>query len=142
MNNIFNKISIIAASISILMVIAVTVWTIYPYKPIIINKEPIEILTSEVGRGKPLTYRIDYCKNTDAPSIIQKAYENDIIFPASTTQPLNSKGCRVVNVSQVIPYELPSGRYRLKIVFTYRVNPIRSVSVVAYTDYFNVTERE
>jgi len=142
MNNIFNKISILAGVLAIFMVVIVTFWVIYPYKPIVVNKEPIEILTKEVGRGKPLTYRIDYCKNTNAASIIQKAYENDIIFPASTTQPLNSKGCRTVNVSQVVPYELPSGRYRMKIVFTYRVNPIRDVSVIAHTDYFNVTERD
>ena len=124
------------------MVGVFTFWSVYPYKPMVVNKEPLEVLTPEVGRNQPLTYVIDYCKFTDAQATIQKAYENDIVFPSSITHPKNDNGCRVSNISQVIPYELPSGRYRLKIVFTYRVNPIREVSITAYTEYFNVTERD
>lgn len=138
----FFIISILTILSAVIMIGVITFWTIYPYKPMVINKEPIEVLTKEVGRGKPLIYRIDYCKNLDVPATIQKSYENDIIFPASTTHPVNNVGCRVVNISQVIPYELPSGKYRLKIVFIYKVNPIREIAVTTYTDYFNVTERD
>jgi hypothetical protein len=118
----------------------VTYWASYPYKPIVINK--IEVLTPQVGKGKPLIYRLDYCKNTDLESQVQKSYENDIIFPASIQIATNPRGCKVNKVSQIIPYELSSGRYKLKISFIYQVNPIRKVTVITYTDYFEITERD
>lgn len=141
-NKLLYIVSILSILSGVIIIGITTFWLVYPYKPMTVNKEPIEVMTGEVGRGKPLIYRIDYCKNVDVPATIQKSYENDIIFPASTTHPVNNVGCRVVNISQVIPYELPSGRYKLKIVFTYRVNPIREVSITAYTEYFNVIERD
>jgi hypothetical protein len=108
------------------MIGTVTFWLTYPYKPMEVNS--IKVLTPEVGKGKPLTYQIDYCKYMDIQPNIQKAYENDIIFPASITSPKNELGCRVSKISQVVPYELPSARYKLKIVFVYKVNPIREIS--------------
>jgi hypothetical protein len=101
----------------------------------------IKLLTPEVGQGTPLIYELDFCKNMDLQASVQKSYENDIIFPATTQLASNPTGCRVNKVSQPIPYELPSGKYKLKIVFTYKVNPIRDIVVTQYTDYFYVTER-
>lgn len=141
-HKIANIVSWLAIISAVFLVVVYTYWATFPYKPIVINKEPITVLTRVVGKNKPLIYELDYCKYMDLPAEVQKSYENDIIFPASIQTATNLKGCKVNTVSQIVPYELPTGRYKLKIAFLYKVNPIRTVTVVAYTDYFQVVERD
>lgn len=134
--------SIFSILSAIVLIGVLTFWAVYPYRTMVVNNDPIQVLTPRVGKGKPLIYRLNYCKYTDKQANIQKSYVNDITFPASLTIASNLKGCREANVSQIIPYELPSGEYRLKIVFIYQVNPIRTISVVAYTEKFLLIERD
>jgi len=134
--------SILTLLSAIGLIVLVTFWSVYPYKTLVINKEPIEVLTKEIGKGLPLVYRIDFCKYTKLNATVQKAYENSITFPASMVVGGNATGCKVMDVSQVVPYELPSGTYKLKIIFIYKVNPIRDVSVTTYTEPFHITERK
>lgn len=134
--------SMLTISATTFLIVLLTVWAVYPYKLLVINKEPIEILTKEVGENKPLTYRISYCKYTKLAATVQKSYENSIVFPATTQIGSNDTGCRTVDVSQAIPYELPTGTYRLKIAFTYKPNPIREITIISFTEPFRVTERD
>jgi hypothetical protein len=139
---IFNIITYLTFFSAFIMIATITFWLTYPYKTLEVNKEPIKIVTPVVGKSTPLIYEIDYCKFTDKVCEVQKSYVNDITFPASITQASNFEGCRVARIAQVVPYELPSGTYRLKIAFTYYVNPIREITVIAHTEPFKVIERD
>ena len=129
---------IISLILSSFILLLMFFWTLYPYKPIVINKEPIKVITKEVKKGDILIYELDYCKNDVNDVSISRSFVDGIIFTTPSITVKNPIGCKVSNVSIQVPETLPEGEYYLKVSYSYQVNPIRKVSVDSTTETFTV----
>ena len=113
-------------------------WLYFPYKTIVMNK-PVTTDKQEYKTGELLTYKVDYCKYTTKPAIINKRFIDGVTFSMPTFKALNPKGCRSQNVTMEIPH-IPSGNYKLDIVYSYQVNPIRTIDYGFSTNDFLVVK--
>lgn len=129
---------IISLILSSFILLLMFFWSIYPYKPIVINKEPIKVITKEVKKGDILIYELDYCKNNKNKVEISRSFVDGIVFATPTVTTENPLGCTVSNISIQVPETLPNGEYYLKVSYSYQVNPIRKVSVDSTTETFTV----
>lgn len=133
---ILNYFSILTLLVSTFMVLTVTYWSAYPYKPLEIKE--VRVLDEEVNAGGFINYEIEYCKNIDLTATVSRAFINGVIFTTPTIITNNPLGCHK-NVHQAsVPSELPSGTYSLRSIWSYHVNPIREVTVTNTTNTFKV----
>lgn len=133
--NTFSYISLLG-SFAFLAVIGF--WVLYPYKPLVINKEPMEVLTPKVKAGDNLVYKVEYCKYMSLNTSISKSLVDGIIFQLGSTIGNMSIGCGTNTIYVNMPKELPVGEYKLKEIWEYQVNPLRKISVTAQTEKFEV----
>lgn len=113
-------------------------WSLYPYKTIEIKD--IRLIDKEIGSTELLGLEIDYCKYIDRKAVVERVFEDGLYFPGSPIESNEPKGCRTVVRYMDVPKCLLNGQYRLKLRWTYDVNPVRDISVEEYTDYFNVID--
>lgn len=112
-------------------------WAVYPYKPLVIKNNPMPTYEKQVRAGDFLSYDVDYCKNTELPALVTRAFVDDVVFASPQIISDNEKSCRKHTVKIMIP-NIPPGKYFVRITYTYEVNPIRSVTVTAYTQNFEI----
>jgi hypothetical protein len=116
-------------------------WLCYPYNPIEFKNERFIVDTPIVEQGGYLSYTIEYCKDNDLIPVVSTSYVDGIIYQTpNTPQPFYGNDCEPKNFLVYIPKALPPGKYYLDHMFTFKVNPIREVSVEAKTEMFEVIE--
>lgn len=140
MKNAYNIFIWFSLLIAFLLILLLGFWSIYPYKTIEFNKNSglIQNLDKTVKRGDRVRYLIDYCKFTDEIPTITKFFIDGVIYETPKTIGVADKGCRVEISDAYVPKAIPEGSYSLKIVATYKVNPIRTIQVVSHTENFFV----
>lgn len=139
-NRAFFILSIFAIGMGIITVLTVLFWLLYPYNPIVFNDSVFPILNKTVKAGGRLSYTSDYCKYTNLTAVVSRTFVNGLIFitpPSITKRP---SGCHMISVEVPIPHELPPGKYHLENIYSYQVNPIRTVTVFQNTEEFEVVE--
>jgi hypothetical protein len=130
----------VSLGISFLFLILLIVWSVYPYRPLVVNNHPYPVLTRQVKQGGILIFEMDYCKYTDNEVTISRRFIDGLIYTVSNLTAYNPRGCRKVLITEDIPQNLPSGEYVMSFNYTYEVNPIRRVTVTAHTQKFEVIE--
>jgi hypothetical protein len=118
------------------LVALVTFWLVYPYKPLELSN--VKLNKTEVSRGEHVLVSADYCKNIKKPATLFVSFVDGIIY---NTQPQImdlETGCHKANLSIYIPKALPTGKFLLKGVFRYKVNPIRTIEVNHLTGDFEI----
>ena len=137
-----NTISFISVVSAILLILLVIYWLIYPYKTVKFSYPKFPVLNKNrtIKRGDNLFYQVDYCKYVDLPSLVTKAFSNDIVFFVPETTGNSPTGCHSVNIQMQVPADLPMGDFHVMLTYTYQVNPIRSVTVRQETEEFKVVE--
>lgn len=112
-------------------------WWLYPYK-IVEMKQPYEVLTPEVKQGEILIYKQDYCKYTSKVPTVQRYFVDGLIYAMAEASPTLKEGCRTNLASILVPRNLPTGKYYMRTIVTYKVNPIRNIIFEFSTDEFRV----
>lgn len=114
-------------------------WLVYPYKTAEF-KLPFEVMNENkiVMRGERLRYKIDYCKYTDQMPDVTKFFIDGVIYETPASPGLARIGCNVDISDVYVPRAIPPGKYSLKIVARYKLNPIRTIEIVNYTEPFTV----
>ena len=125
-------------------ILLISYWLLWPYTPMVI-KEPIEIMNTNktVEAGKVLVYKMDMDKRTALPCMITKQIVNGFII---TSSPIIGN-LRPGKYSKTFPLTVPnfadSGMNKLKWSGTYHVNPLRRITVVAWSEpFFIVTNKD
>jgi hypothetical protein len=115
---------------------------IFPIKVVDINVERFNILNENntVKAGGTLKHEVEYCKYVDMPSSISRQFINGLIFSMPESIVNNPTGCNKIIANTIVPHELPTGKYFLRTVVRYDLNPIRSFSVTIDTEEFTVIE--
>jgi hypothetical protein len=137
--HLFSCVSFMTLASAAAILITLFFWTLYPYKPLVINNRPLPIEQKEIEMHETINYTLDYCKNMNIPVTIRRKLKDGIIFtlPEITTG-VNTIGCRVETYALEVPHSLPAGEYIMIIEYVYQVNPIREVVVTTHTEKFEV----
>jgi hypothetical protein len=113
-------------------------WMYYPYKPLIIHD--LRIL-NEPKIGGEIKYEVEYSKLSDLNSTITRELVNShaIIFPTVVSHvPVTGKDNRKIK-KDVLPLKgIVPDTYYFKWSATYEVNPIRTVTISARTECFEL----
>jgi hypothetical protein len=114
---------------------------LYPFKTLDV-KQPIQILNTnkEVCAGQYLEYKFEYKKFTNKPALVSKQLVNDYIitFDDYTSNVPIGEGIVLNRTGVKIPENAPTGRYKLRIAFTYHINPFSTQVVRVESEYFTV----
>jgi len=111
-------------------------WYLKPYKPLELSNVTLDRV--EVNRGEHIHISADYCKNINKPATLYITFIDGIIY---NTQPQImdlETGCHHTTLSIYIPRALPTGKFMLKGVFRYNVNPIRTIDVNHLSEEFTI----
>lgn len=133
---IFNRIIYYVLSSVILISQGLLVfWAFWPYDPLTI--EELKVLNSSDGF---FTYKITTNKKIDLPATVSRQFIDGvvIILPPITTnlEPGRTEMYDKVSLQHAVP-----GKYVFKWSATYKVNPLREITVSATTDCFEVKEK-
>lgn len=117
-------------------------WLLYDYQPFVLNTDPIQLYPSQILSGGLAILVIDYCKNNEVTGFI----EIKLIGNASQVELPSSfgrfpKGCGLSDIAVRIPSDTVPGIYYLDYTLTYRMNPIRVVTVHVKTELFEITDK-
>jgi len=113
-------------------------WSVYPYKPIVFKDKVFHVIQEKVKAGGLFTYASRYYKKTEIASNVSCEYINGLSFSTPMTISNKPIGEQNLNITTIIPKELPPGKYVRKCVYRYQVNPIRIVTVIMQTEPFEV----
>lgn len=130
-------ITTIATSFVFLAIVAY--WTIPSWQPFTFYTDKIPINTPVVRAGEPVVWTVDFTQNYGGQRVtVDRAIENGVSIFIPTTSYTTEKGRRTITRQQEIPDYIPSGTYHIKIINYVRINPMKSVTVVRYTEDFTV----
>lgn len=116
-------------------------WLAYPYNPVVFKDSVFPIVEKDIKAGHPLTYISRYCKYTkDGYSQISRTFVDGIIFVTPPTTSFRPIGCQSINVQIEVPFNLPPGEYHLHNIYTFQVNPIRTIVIEKDSELFIVTK--
>ena len=136
----WNFMSTLIVALLILIVLVVTFWMVYPYKVAEFKNIPFPIVNenSEVKRGDRIRYEIDYCKYTEDTPMLTKYFVDGVVFGTPKSPSVVPIGCGKIISDAYVPKALPAGEYSLEIIAEYKVNPIRTIQFINYTQQFIV----
>lgn len=114
-------------------------WLIYPYTPITVES-PILITNpnKQVKAGEELVYKITYEKKMDIHGILTRKLINEFKIDLADSPAASPVGKDSDKVPIPIPRGADPGKYRLWWSATYKVNPIRTVTVSAESEEFEI----
>lgn len=139
----FHIISLLSIVMGAVLIVLVTAWQLWPYQPIVYKDAVFPISHKTVHAGSMVHYTVNYCKNMDIPAEVTREFINELIFVTPTTISNRPVGCHSIEISVLVPSELPTGHYLMRQHYTYQVNPIRTITITKDTEAFfvmNATE--
>jgi hypothetical protein len=137
MDKILFRISLLMLGVMSITLLLVAYWMFWPIEILRITRT--EVLTSVVKRGEYLRYLVTYTKICDIQGEVHRSLVNDrtvsLVVGDSSRKKLGS--C-LDEIDVFIPTNMWSGKYKLRVDVIYEVNPLRSVRVTYYTDWFEI----
>lgn len=140
MNKVISVIQWLGIFIAWVLILVGGFWLFYPYKIAEFKNLPFPIVNEGkvIKRGDRVRYRIDYCKYTNAMPHVTKYFVDGVLFELPQVPSLVTKGCGSLISDAYIPKAIPEGNYTIKTVTEYKVNPIRKITIINYTEPFTV----
>ncbi len=116
-----------------------TYWMLWPYKPNVV-KEPIRILNpnKQVAPGDDLIYEMDRISTSTVPGEITRQLINEFVISYAPQTGTVPTGKAIFKVRLKLPSSADPGKYKMKWTGAYKVNPIRTVYVTAWSEEFEV----
>lgn len=93
--------------------------------PAVVNDVYSHVDVAVPGQTIPVT--IDWCKYTTETGIVNITWINDLVYPQTPFDPVVSTvGCRITNMSFLVPVNLPPAEYTVMGEVVYHVNPFKT----------------
>jgi hypothetical protein len=142
MRKILNLVSYLTLLMALVVVLIVTYWMTYPYKPVEFKNLPHKIDTKQIKAGEYLTMNVDYCKYSTVVPVINTAFIDGIIYYVPQEGTINTvkPGCGENKVFIYIPKALPPGNYSVHRTWKYKVNPLRTITIYTQSETFEVVK--
>lgn len=128
---------------SIAVIIGVVAfWLLYPYEVVTLTPEVHPIVNNQrvVVQGESFAYTFAYDKKMDVRGSVSRVFVDGLRFQAEGAPPVLPSGKGVAVIEVRVPRTLPPGRYHLEISKAYKVNPLRTITIVNRTEKFLVIE--
>jgi len=115
-------------------------WLLYPYKVVEFKNSPYPIMNENktVKKGEDLIYQVDACKYLNAVPDLTRFFIDGIIYETPKSVGAVEMGCHIQDISITVPKAIPTGVYKMKFIARYKVNPIRVIEYVNYSQSFMV----
>jgi len=129
---------------TVVVYMVLTYWLLWPYEPIVIHSIDIMNKNNIAYAGENLKYQTHYTKEMSYPVV--KVTRQIIDGSVFVLEP--GKGSRLpvgehrVEVEVPIPENVCPNIYSFHLTAEYKVNPIRTVTVVARSNTFIIKKRE
>lgn len=132
---------------TVILVIVLYCW-FYPYKTIVFLNEPFPIVNDGLERdkdtgypilypGDKLYYQVEYNKYINKKCFVTRQLMNDYIITLDNLVGNVPNGYNKIKSCDVkIPLDCEPGKYYLRTTFSYQVNSLREISVIADTETF------
>lgn len=139
---ILNLVSYLTLLFAFIILATIIVWEIYPYNPVEYKNIPFPILNENktVKKGDHVFYEIDACKYTDQVPELVKFFVDGVAFETPKTVGVVMEGCRKVVADVYVPHTMPTGEFHLRLVVTYKPNPIRTIVFDNYSENFTIVD--
>lgn len=132
-------------------IVVISYWLIAPYEVMTFygtyGKETrtLEVPTANtVKSGEYLALRESYCKNLSYPATVSRTFIDGISYQVPvyvSNIPVGCYGKDGESIDYVyIPKALPPGKYRIETVYSFQVNPLRTVHFSLITDQFIIVK--
>jgi hypothetical protein len=116
-------------------------WMLKPYDPITFERDIFKVHKTQVKQGDYLSYELKYCKDNELTPVVETSFVDGIIYKTpKSPQPFLEEGCHTKVFLIYIPKALPESEYILTHTYEFKVNPIRTVTVKAITESFEVAK--
>jgi len=112
----------------------------YPYNPLVFNDLEFPVVNKVIHQGDMLYYHSNYCKYMDLSALVTRTFANNILYLTPSTITNRPMGCNNIVIGVLVPPELPIGSYQIKMRYDFRVNPIRTITILENTEEFEVLE--
>lgn len=125
-----------------------TSWLTYePFTAPILKTDPMPILNpnNQVKSGDLLHYKVDFCSFKKVPTTNSRIIEevggaHREFFLATTLSEGREPGCYNLEASFPLAMDIQPGKYRVKSTGTYKVNTLKEVTKVFYTEEFEIID--
>jgi hypothetical protein len=142
--HLYLKYMAIITTLAIVVLISLLLfWNFWPYDPITTSPKPYPVIFPEdkvVRQGGFITYEFAYVKTSSVIPTIQRQFVDGLVFnvaaPQSPTVTAPGKG--IARAQIPIPETLPPGKYYIRIIADYEMNPIRHLQYTNLTETFEV----
>jgi hypothetical protein len=136
-DRIMHRVSFVILGACAVVIVVVTYWLCWPYK--IMDIREVKVMNSGVMAGENVEIYLDAMKYRPYPATILRMLINDHAF----TYPTQYSDSPVGNTQWIlrikIPENTPSGTdYRIRTVYLYQVNPLRTIRVEWESPEFEV----
>ena len=128
-------------SLGFLMVL-VGYWLFWPDNIVTIsNPNSIQIDKAVYAPGDRITYTLSYCKTAPMTANVMRALVNDYRTLYDTVESNLPTGCHTTKINELtIPSFAPDGTYHLTGEADYKINPLRTFTVMWRTVDFQVKQ--
>jgi len=133
--------NIVLSILSVFMLVSVLVllyWHLKDYRVIDWQIAHYEMQKESYKVGEPLTFRTAFCKSGDYEAKLIYQVEDGVVYGMPIRISGSSEGCRDFIDGTLITPNIPEGNYRLKGIITYRVNPVKEVTYIMYSNTFRI----
>jgi hypothetical protein len=141
---VMNWIGYFTLVLTTLFIASVAMFLYYPVDPFTVKSQPYTCNMDGSPKdvfyiGQPITFYLDYCKNTDASATVNYTLIDGVSYSLPAVETSRPQGCfkGVITSGLLIP-NLPSGEYYLAWKATYRMNPLRTFVEEFKTNKFKI----
>ena len=138
MKNLFYYLSMFTLLLTGTVVIIVSYWLLAPYTVVTFGGENTKLVETTVKSGGYLHIKQDYCKHSPIPARVSCEFIDGLTYTVPVFNSDREVGCAQRIEYKYIPKALPSGNFKMSCVYSYKVNPIRTVEYTLETDFFTI----
>ena len=137
-HKIYYAASMVILAAAFILITYISCMLFYPYNLLEANSQPFEVITKDVRAGEDLVYVTDICKFTDAKAVMTHEFINGIIYSAPSVESNVEAGCYNQEAAVHVPETLLPSTYHMRIIVTYKINPLREITYTYKTEEFNI----
>lgn len=128
----------IAGAITIILIL--TYWFVAPYNVVTFQGDNAKLVETTVKSGGYLQIKQDYCKKMALPARVSCEFIDGLTYSVPVYNSDRDLGCAKRIEFKYVPKALSAGNYKLQCVYSYRVNPLRTVEYTLVTGIFTITK--
>jgi hypothetical protein len=127
-----------AMAVTFLFIASLTVLAIYPFNVIEFKDEFFPVSTSVVKAGGQVQYTAVSTKYMRVAATVNRHLVDTYVYSYPSITAQTSKGSTERVVTLKIPEFAEPGLYRVKTIYTYRINFLQTKTYIKYTESFEV----